>query len=442
VIAALAGLPLDATRDLADSLVWTRLVDAVDGDRYRLHDLVREYAADRAAHDEPPGERAAAVHRMASWYLHSVDHADRRVFGYRDAIPMLPLPDGVEPADFADEDEVVRWIAREKASIVGLVRTSPLPGYVWRIANGAGELFARYGHYDEVVTVMTVGAEAAHASGDVLPEAKTLSNHGYFHIKLHDYRTAERLLERAQRVFGDRGDPESLAVLLRNRAECMQGAHNVPKALELYHQALALAEGFDDTRAGILHRMGVACHEGGRLAEAAAYLVKARHIRQRTGDYKGEADSLVELARLARESGDAFSAMTHCHEALARYAQAHHQPGEAAARLVLAVLARDHDDLKRALIYATEALELSAGLDREAEATAHDLLAQLTWKSGEHDVSIGHLDEAFRAYRDLGDPRADSVAAQLDEHTAATGLALPTSRVEHTAPWFENGLVE
>lgn len=209
--------------------------------------------------------------------------------------------------------------------------------------------------------MMTAAAEAARSNGDVQPEAETLSNLGYFHIKLHDYAAAERLLERAQRLFGDDDDPEALAVLLRNKADCLRGAHNVPKVLELLREALDLADGYEDTQSGILIRMGVACHEGGRLAEAAVHFVQARLLRQRIGDYKGEADVLVALARLARESGDDFSARTNCHEALLRYVQAHFQPGQSDARLELAVIARDHDDLERALIYATEALELSTG---------------------------------------------------------------------------------
>ena len=442
VVAALAGLPIERARALADELMWKRLVDTVDGDRYRMHDLLREYAADRLAHDGPRTERDGAVTRLMSWYLHTVNNADRMVFGYRDAVPMLPLADGVRPLQFADEDAVARWIAKEKASIVGVLRSSPQPGYVWRIANGAGELFSRYGHYDEVVAMMTAGAEAARLNGDVLPEADTLSNLAHFHIKLHDYAAADRLLERAQRVLGDHDDPETLAVLLRNKADCLRGASNVPRALELYQEALDLADGFEDTRSGILHRMGVACRGGGRLDEAAAHLVQARLIRQRTGDYKGEADSLVELARLARESGDDFSARTNCHEAVLRYVQAHCLPGQADARLVLAVIARDHDDAGRALTYATEALELCAGLDRELEARSHDLLAQLAWKAGERDTSIEHLEEAYRAYRDIGDERAHSVAAQLDEQVALSVPVLPLSRVDDTVVRFDNGWVE
>ncbi|MEV6236837.1 tetratricopeptide repeat protein [Lentzea sp. NPDC051838] len=442
VVAALAGLPVEEARVLADSLVWKRLVDTVDGDRYRMHDLLREYAADRVAHDEPRAERDAAMTRLLGWFLHTINNADRMVYGYRYAVPMLPLPGGVRPSEFADEDEVARWIAREKASIVGVLRASPQPGYVWRIANGAGELFSRYGHYDEVVAMMTAAAEAARSDGDVLPEADTLSNLGHFHIKLHDYAAAERVLDQAQRLLGAQADPEALAVLLRNKADCLRGAHNVPRALQLLQEALDLAEGFDDTRSGILFRMGVACHQGGRLADAAVHLVQARLLRQSIGDYKGEADALVALALLARENGDDFSARTNCHEAIPRYVQAHFQPGQADARLVLAVIARDHADPDRALIYATEAVELSKGHDRELEARSHDLLGQLMWKAGEHDIAIEHLEDAYRAYRDIGDERAHSVAAQLDELVALSGPSLPSSRVEHTTTWCERGLVE
>jgi hypothetical protein len=62
--AALAGLPLPAAGVLLDRLVAVHLVQSLGRDRYQLHDLLREYAAELVAADES----LPAVTRMVTWY--------------------------------------------------------------------------------------------------------------------------------------------------------------------------------------------------------------------------------------------------------------------------------------------------------------------------------------------------------------------------------------
>ncbi|MGW5445348.1 hypothetical protein [Streptomyces asiaticus] len=74
--AALTGHPLDRTRHLLDELVTVHLVEEIGLDRYWTHDLLRDYAADRATAQESDTERLAAAHRLTSWYTLSVDAAN------------------------------------------------------------------------------------------------------------------------------------------------------------------------------------------------------------------------------------------------------------------------------------------------------------------------------------------------------------------------------
>ncbi|WP_167979467.1 hypothetical protein, partial [Lentzea indica] len=55
---------------LLDVLVRAHLVDRDRTGRYSMHDLLRAYAAELAAQDEPP-ERSAAFDRLLDHYLTS-----------------------------------------------------------------------------------------------------------------------------------------------------------------------------------------------------------------------------------------------------------------------------------------------------------------------------------------------------------------------------------
>jgi hypothetical protein len=75
VIAAVADVSPAQGRHLLREHVDHNLLDQLSaagvpgGPRYRMHDLGRFYARERADAEEPPTERAAAVERLARSYL-------------------------------------------------------------------------------------------------------------------------------------------------------------------------------------------------------------------------------------------------------------------------------------------------------------------------------------------------------------------------------------
>jgi hypothetical protein len=62
------------------------------GPRYRMHDLVRLYARERADAEEPAVERAAALDRLAGSYLAITREADRLLRPGIDRLPASPRP--------------------------------------------------------------------------------------------------------------------------------------------------------------------------------------------------------------------------------------------------------------------------------------------------------------------------------------------------------------
>jgi hypothetical protein len=79
--AALTALPVAAAQRLLDLLADVHLIVEDRPGRYRLHDLLRIYAAERARADESPRDRGDAVHRLLSWYLHSGEAETLRLLG-------------------------------------------------------------------------------------------------------------------------------------------------------------------------------------------------------------------------------------------------------------------------------------------------------------------------------------------------------------------------
>src|SRR6185312_4084151 len=73
--AALADLDGGTAAAALDRLASAHLVEEHTPGRYALHDLVRHYAAERSAHDDPAPERATATARLHELYLATADAA-------------------------------------------------------------------------------------------------------------------------------------------------------------------------------------------------------------------------------------------------------------------------------------------------------------------------------------------------------------------------------
>ena len=107
---ALLGVsPEDAGR-LLEALTSQHLLQEGQPGRYRFHDLLRLYAAERIEDDEAPAHRADAVRRVLGWYLQTANATDTGLIPQRLWPPRETLL-GIAPkmAFSARNTEVVDW---------------------------------------------------------------------------------------------------------------------------------------------------------------------------------------------------------------------------------------------------------------------------------------------------------------------------------------------
>src|SRR5262249_7911947 len=123
VATALSGRTRETTKRNLDALVVANLLTQPESlARYRFHDLMRKHAAETGTAEAHEPERAAAEIRLLSFYLHTAHNADAAAFPFRlrDEIP--PLPPGVVPLDFEDDESAMAWCARERANINAIIQ--------------------------------------------------------------------------------------------------------------------------------------------------------------------------------------------------------------------------------------------------------------------------------------------------------------------------------
>ncbi|WBC14808.1 BTAD domain-containing putative transcriptional regulator [Micromonospora sp. WMMA1998] len=376
--AALLDLPPAAAEELTERLVEARLVD-VDPTGYRLHDLVRAYAGELGAVEEPAEARRAALGRLVGGWLTLTDEAYRRTPGgfRRGVAGAAPRWSGWTPADLevllADP---VAWFEAARGHLTGAVRRAASAGLdeaAWNLANALGRFHELREHLDDWDVTTRLALDACEAAGNETGRAWLLRARGERHLNLDRLDEALHCLDAALAGF-ERLD-------------------------ERAGQALALRA------AGTAHRLR---HDD---AAAMTALGRAETVTVELGDLTGRAQVLFGLGAAHRVAGRAGAAESAFRAALALFRRLDDRFGEAYTSTSLAlVLGRDGADADAARLLR-RALALCRELGyRRGAAISLGHLGDLHLRTGEYDRAVTELTEAVAGSREVGDGIGELIA--------------------------------
>ncbi|HEY1178746.1 MAG TPA: NB-ARC domain-containing protein, partial [Phytomonospora sp.] len=205
-------------------LIGQNLVESQTPGRYRLHDLVQDYAQRVSRADDPPAERDAAVTRMYEHLLaeHARPDRDARphlaatVRGY----PHHPLAwqlvyalrNGInQDADVPDALELLR-IGYESAAAHGDT------GGQARMRQITASRLLLSGDHAAAVTAGEEALALARRSGDTVVQSLSLATLGGIHVQRGDFATAVTLREESRRLDADAAATPSRVMLLAGLA--------------------------------------------------------------------------------------------------------------------------------------------------------------------------------------------------------------------------------
>ncbi|WP_327392229.1 tetratricopeptide repeat protein [Streptomyces sp. NBC_01186] len=354
--ARLVDLPVPRTRALLRSLEAAHLVRQHTPDRYRMHDLIRLYAAEQG-HALPTSAQNAALRRLTDFYLQAAHHADRLLSPLRTPIPVSgpvrdggPSPErrpdsspesrpesrpdsslgsGEDRLPFQDATAALSWFDAEYACLLGVHHLALVRGWdsqAWQLAWALDTFQWRRGRLPDRVAVLDASLAAT-----------------------------ERL-----------GDPGSLALAHRllGRVHVSRGQHG--KAL-------------------------------GHLRRSLALYVAA-------GEVAGQAQAHLNLALAWEEQGDDEAALVHATENLRLRATLDSPPREAEALNAVGWYHARLGNHRPARDHCEKALALCRAHDfQEGAAFTLDSLGYLAHHSGQHAQALGFYHQALAKWREWGD---------------------------------------
>jgi tetratricopeptide (TPR) repeat protein/transcriptional regulator with XRE-family HTH domain len=384
--AALLGLSAARAELVLEALVDTHLLDSPEPDRYRMHDLIRLYAAERAAAEEDDAARADAARRLLGWYAASAADAHRVLSPQSRAVPL----DGIDPpscpaAAFAARAEALDWCERERANLVAAVLQAAELGLgelSWKLAAGMLGFFSARRYPADWTATHLAALGAARAAGDLVGEAWMQNNLGFVYFyRPQTERRALACFERSLEIRIRLGDRVGEAIALNN--------------------------------------LGTAAHRLGENTRAVLALGRAMEIREELGDRVGVLQALLNMGGVYDSQGQHERAEA----CLLRALRTSEELGLDELTLkVLNTLGANQTDVRRpaeAKRYLHRALELSRQLRHvDSEAIALQNLAGAYYLAGETDTALDFWRQALEMYERFEDPEADAVRADMAQALA------------------------
>ncbi|MGA4841854.1 ATP-binding protein [Streptomyces sp. G45] len=208
VAAAAARLDTASAKRLLGTLVTACLLERTRENRYRVHDLVRLHARERATREEEPGEERAVTERVATHYLVLAALADRALRRDRLRIADLStlLSDAADPFAAADGPSPLEWLDAERFAILAVLRAGARHGLhhlVWPLAEAFTVLFLHRRYLTAWKESLDLGAQAAAAAAAAARTAEEVAQAAQAEARLRS------LLSRPLTDLGELGRAEA-----------------------------------------------------------------------------------------------------------------------------------------------------------------------------------------------------------------------------------------
>ncbi len=319
--AALDGCSLAEAEKALAALLDHHLLAQDRAGQFRFHDLIRGFAAARAANDDPAPERRRAVGRLLDYYLHSADRADQVLHPFRHRIPVsVTHPPAAGPA-LGTQEDAAGWLESEWSNILHAARYAGRHEWKRQCADLthalAGFVEVR-AHWHEAIEAHTLALQACRDLADPARIARASLELSVVSQQTGRREAALALAEDAAGIYRSLADRCGQAEALDQIGLAHQRAARSREALAYFHEAGLLYGDAEDRHgmADALSHSGIACWHLGRYPDATKHLGDALSLYREVGDRRGEAKTLNNLGKMQLYAGQHREALDNYEKSL------------------------------------------------------------------------------------------------------------------------------
>jgi DNA-binding SARP family transcriptional activator len=450
--AVLVGTSVAEAETALGILHARRLVEPSVADRFRFHDLVREYAAFVGVRDDSGWERRHAERRFLDHYLDSARRADALLYPGRGGAD-ISLPDSPAADDgLVSASSARRWFELEWRNIVRLADYAARHEWKAHCAD-LGNAMARFldvrGYWNDAADLHRTALRVCRDLGDLARLARTVMDLSLVEVRTGNYQDAllhageaADIYRQAEDARGVAGSLDRMGAVHRYTGQARASLAHHQEALELYREL-----GDDHGVADALCNSGAAYHGMGRYAEAIVHYENAIIGYREIGDQRGEARCFNNIGDALYDQGLYREALPNFKNALQIYEELDARQHLATVRLNIAHIAQKKGRYQEAVAAYRAVLVTcrETGDLRQAADALYDI--GTAYQNQELcDQALIHHRQAEEIAKEIGDLKlqmaailgiADalcgggSYAGALDRYADALELALQTEDLLH-----------
>jgi DNA-binding SARP family transcriptional activator len=464
--AALGGCSLGEAEKACIALLDHHLLAQDQAGQFRFHDLIRGFAAARAAHDDPSAERRKAVARLLDYYLYSADKADQVLHPFRYRMPVVVANPPFDSPALGSPEAAAGWLESEWRNILQAARhagehewqrqcadlTHVLAGFVEiraylhdaieahtlalqacrdiadpaRIARASLELSVVKQQIGQHAAALGLAGEAVaiyRSLGDGCGEAEALDQMGLANQREARSREAFAYFQEAQTLYDEAGDRHGVAEALGHSGIACWHLGRYPDAMEHLLEALALYREVGDRRgeAKSLNNLAKMHLYAGQHRDALENYQKSLEIFNEIGAAQSQAIVYQSIGSVHRYKGDHEEALVAYRRALDIYRSIGDLPDEADVLIDMGAIYQGAGCYCEALIFYERAGLVAAEIGNlSQQVTGLRGIADVHRGSGKYNEALQHYSTALRLAREIGDPYEE---AKLLEGIAETTLS-------------------
>lgn len=302
--AALVGTTVKVAETALAVLYARHLIERSSSNRYRFHDLVREYAEFVADRDGPGWERRQAIRRLLRYYLNSSRRADELLYPYRKRLSSHSENSSIAEIRLVSADSAMEWFKMEWPNVVRLAdyvaRHEWVP-YCADLSDAITGFLDSCGHWNAGIELHQTALRVCRDIDDPIRLAGIAKSLSLFEWRTGNYKNALLHAEEAAEIYRSVSEGRGVAESLDRVGVINFYMGHASAALAYHQEALELYQELSERHgAATAHsNMGAAYYSLGRYSETVVRCEDATILYQEVGDRRGE-------ARCANNIGDAL----------------------------------------------------------------------------------------------------------------------------------------
>jgi predicted ATPase len=309
------------------------LLHQISSGRYGIHELLRQYAAEKLYETPQVAEKTQHLH--SAYYASFLYQRQNSLKGIQQKAALKEITAEIDNVrtgwnwavergatnligEYLDSlyhfYNVQSWFQEGKDAFEQVAvklsasfdsdedaRTEDQNAILGKVLTQQARFLFHLGHYDKAKELSQAGLAISRRLGDWTNIAFSLLNLGFIFHVLGEYAEAKKSNEKSLKIFRDMGDQSGIAVCVNNLGNIARALGEYEKARQLYRECLGIRQKIKDS-----YGMAVALNNLGNIAEVLGEYLEARRlfqegltICQELGYQLGVAASLTNLGYVA-----------------------------------------------------------------------------------------------------------------------------------------------